>query len=139
LDIAGEILTGLKIIATYAYTDAEITKDNQLPVGNLLNNVAKNTASLWTTYEIQRGNLQGLGFGLGLYYVGDRQGDLANSFVLPSYWRTDAALYYKRNNWKAAINIKNLFDEKYYETSQTRTVIYPGAPLTVLGTISWEF
>ncbi|MBP5975909.1 TonB-dependent siderophore receptor [Brasilonema sp. CT11] len=139
LDVAGEILTGWKIIAAYAYTDAQITKDNQFPVGNLLNNVAKNTASLWTTYEIQRGSLQGLGFGLGLYYVGDRQGDLENSFVLPSYFRTDAALYYKRNNWKAAINIKNLFDEKYYETSGPRTVIYPGAPLTVLGTISVEF
>ncbi|MEH2286530.1 TonB-dependent receptor [Nostoc sp.] len=139
LDVAGEILPGWKVIATYAYTDAEITEDNQLPVGNLLKNVAPHNASLWTTYEIQRGSLQGLGFGLGLYYVGDRQGDLANSFILPSYFRTDAALYYKRNNWKAAINIKNLFDERYYETSQVRTVIYPGAPLTVLGTISWEF
>ncbi|MEH2298990.1 MAG: TonB-dependent siderophore receptor [Nostoc sp.] len=139
LDIAGEILTGWKIIAAYAYTDAQITKDNQYPVGNLLDSVAKNTVSLWTTDEIQRGSLQGLGFGLGLYYVGDRQGDLDNSLVLPSYFRTDAALYYKRNNWKAAINIKNLFDEKYYETSQGRDIIYPGAPLTVLGTISWEF
>ncbi|MEH2010280.1 TonB-dependent siderophore receptor [Nostoc sp.] len=139
LDIAGEILTGWKIIASYAYTDAQITKDNQYAVGNLLDSVAKNTVSLWTTYEIQRGSLQGLGFGLGLYYVGDRQGDLDNSFVLPSYFRTDAALYYKRNNWKFALNIKNLFDEKYYETSQGRDIIYPGAPLTVLGTISWEF
>ncbi|MDF5709346.1 MAG: TonB-dependent siderophore receptor [Nostoc sp. S4] len=139
LDIAGEILSGWKIIGTYAYTNAEITQDNQLPVGNLLNNVAPHSASLWTTYEIQRGSLQGLGFGLGLYYVGDRQGDLDNSFILPSYFRTDAALYYKHNNWKAAINVKNLFDERYYETSQARTVIYPGAPLTVLGTISWEF
>ena len=139
LDIAGEILTGWKIIASYAYTDAQITKDNEYAVGNLLDSVAKNTVSLWTTYEIQRGSLQGLGFGLGLYYVGDRQGDLDNSFVLPSYFRTDAALYYKRNNWKAAINIKNLFDERYYESSQGRDTIYPGAPLTVLGTISWEF
>lgn len=139
LDIAGEILTGWKIIASYAYTDAQITKDNQYAVGNLLDSVAKNTVSLWTTYEIQRGSLQGLGFGLGLYYVGDRQGDLENTVVLPSYFRTDAALYYKRNNWKFALNIKNLFDEKYYETSQGRDIIYPGAPLTVLGTISWEF
>ncbi len=67
------------------------------------------------------------------------QNDLENTVVLPSYFRTDAALYYKRNNWKFALNIKNLFDEKYYETSQGRDIIYPGAPLTVLGTISWEF
>ncbi|MEH1845492.1 MAG: TonB-dependent receptor [Nostoc sp.] len=139
LDVTGEILIGWKIIGSYAYTNAEITKDNLFPVGNLFPNVAKNTASLWTTYEILKGKLQGLGFGLGLYYVGDREAELDNSVVLPSYFRTDAALYYKRNNWKAAINIKNLFDEKYYETSQSRNIIYPGAPLTVLGTISWEF
>ena len=29
------------------------------------------STSLWTTYEIQKGGLQGLGFGLGLFYVGD--------------------------------------------------------------------
>ncbi|MEH2289217.1 TonB-dependent siderophore receptor [Nostoc sp.] len=139
LNVAGEILPGWKIIGSYGYTDAEITRDNLFPVGNRLYNVPKNAASLWTTYEIQRGSLQGLGFGLGLYYVGDRQGDFENSVVLPSYFRTDAALYYKHNNWKAAVNIKNLFDEKYYENAQARSIIYPGAPLTVLGSISVEF
>ncbi|MEH1832774.1 MAG: TonB-dependent siderophore receptor [Nostoc sp.] len=139
LNVAGEILSGLKIIGSYGYTDAEITRDNLFAVGNRLYNVPKNAASLWTTYEIPKGKLQGLGFGLGLYYVGDRQGDFENSVVLPSYFRTDAALYYKHNNWKAAINIKNLFDEKYYENAQSRNIIYPGAPLTVLGTISVEF
>ncbi|MBW4596724.1 MAG: hypothetical protein KME46_28450 [Brasilonema angustatum HA4187-MV1] len=29
---------------------------------------------------------------MGLFYVGDRQGDLANTFELPNYLRTDAAL-----------------------------------------------
>jgi len=139
LDVTGKILPGWNIIASYAYTNAIITKDTEYPVGNLLNNVAKNTASLWTTYEIQKGNLQGLGFGLGLYYVGDREGDLTNDFVLPSYFRTDAALYYKLNKWKFALNIKNLFDVRYYEAAQTNTVIYPGAPLTLLGTVSVRF
>jgi outer membrane receptor protein involved in Fe transport len=82
--IAGEILPGWKIIASYAYTDAEVTKDNATPVGNRFANVPLNQASLWTTYEIQTGNLKGLGFGLGLFYIGDKQGDLANSFKLSS-------------------------------------------------------
>jgi iron complex outermembrane receptor protein len=46
--------------------------------------------------------------------VGDRQGDLDNSYVLPDYFRTDAAVYYGRNNWRAALNFRNLFDIDYF-------------------------
>lgn len=97
LSTVGEILPGWNIIAGYAYTDAEITADNRIPVGNSLVNVPKNSINLWTTYEIQSGSLRGLGVGLGLFYTGERQGDLANTFEVPSYVRTDAAIFYKRN------------------------------------------
>ena len=140
LNVAGEILPGWKIIAGYAHTDAEVSEDPNIPIGDRLTNVAKNTANLWTTYEIQSGNLQGLGFGLGLFFVGERETEIPNSnSQLPSYFRTDAALFYRRNNWRAAINIRNLFDTEYYETSQFRNIIYPGAPFTILGTFSLEF
>lgn len=139
LDVGGEILPGWNIIASAAYIDAFISEDNTLEVGNRLDNVAEFSSSLWTTYEIQSGNLQGLGFGLGLFYVGDRFGDLDNSYVLPSYLRTDAAIYYQRNNWRAALNIKNLFDVEYFTGSDGgRVQVQPGAPLTVLGTFSLE-
>ncbi len=142
LDIAGEILPGWNIIASYAYTDAKVTEDNELPVGSRLANVAENTASLWTTYEIQNGNLQGLGFGIGLFYVGERPGFAGfdpPEFKLPSYLRTDAAVSYRRDNWQAQINIRNLFDTEYYETHQGSNIIYPGAPFSVLGNFSVQF
>jgi outer membrane receptor protein involved in Fe transport len=66
LNIGGEILPGWNIIAGYAYTDAQITEDEDAElVGNQLNNTPENAFNLWTTYEIQTGGLQGLGFGLG--------------------------------------------------------------------------
>jgi iron complex outermembrane receptor protein len=142
LDIAGEILPGWKIITSYTYTNAEVTEDNALPVGSRLANVPEHSASLWTTYEIQRGSLQGLGFGLGVFYVAERPG-FADSdppeFELPSYLRTDAAVYYRRNNWKLGLNIRNLFDINYYETHQGNDIVYPGAPFTVIGSFSMEF
>ncbi|NEQ21748.1 MAG: TonB-dependent receptor, partial [Microcoleus sp. SIO2G3] len=96
--------------------------------------------SLWTTYEIQSGNLQGLGFGLGLFFVDERQGDLANSFEVPSYLRTDVGIFYRRNNWRAAVNIKNLFDIDYVEsTGNDRSRITTGQPFTVIGSVSVEF
>ncbi|MDF5719283.1 MAG: TonB-dependent receptor [Rhizonema sp. PD37] len=139
LDVAGEILTGWNIIASYAYTDAKVTKSNDGQQGNQFYNVPYNAASLWTTYKIQTGNLQGLGFGLGLFYVGDRQGDLANDFKVDSYLRTDASIFYRRNNLRLGLNFKNLFNVDYIEASRTRTTVNPGAPFTVQGTISWEF
>lgn len=140
LDVIGEILDGWNIIASYAYTDAEITEDNFFSVGNELANVPENSASLWTTYEIQSGSLQGLGFGAGLFFVGDRQGDLDNSFQLPSYVRTDAAIYYRRNNWRAAVNFQNLFNVDYIRSSAGfREAIYPGEPFTVIGSVSVQF
>ncbi|WP_138503472.1 TonB-dependent receptor [Nostoc sp. PA-18-2419] len=139
LDIAGEILPGWNIIASYANTDAKVTKSNDGQQGNQLYNVPYNAASLWTTYELQTGSLQGLGFGLGLFYVGDRQGDLANDFKVDSYLRTDASVFYRRNKLSLGLNFKNLFNVDYIEASRTRTTVNPGAPFTVQGTVSWEF
>ena len=140
LSIQGAILPGWSIIAGYAYTNAEITKDNRLPVGNLLSNVPENAVNLWTTYEVQRGPWKGFGGGVGLFFVGERQGDLENSFQLPSYLRTDAAIFYRRDRLRVGLNIRNLFNVDYFEASPFgRFFVYPGAPFTVQGTISWQF
>jgi iron complex outermembrane receptor protein len=139
-DLSGEILPGWNIFAGYAYTDARIKEDrNPLIVGNVLNNVPEHSFNLWTSYELQSGKFKGLGFGLGLFYAGDRQGDLANSFELPSYLRTDAAIFYRRDRFRVALNFKNLFDVDYAETAFNRTRVSPGEPFTVQGTVSWQF
>jgi iron complex outermembrane recepter protein len=143
LDVAGEILPGWNIIASYAYTDAEVTDsgdDPFFPEGLRNANVAPNTASLWTTYEIQTGTLQGLGFGIGVFYVDNRPGDFDNTYELPSFIRTDAAVYYRRDNWRAALNIKNLFDERYFAGADFgTTTVRPGEPFTIVGSIAVEF
>ncbi|WP_339394204.1 TonB-dependent siderophore receptor [Nostoc sp. UHCC 0870] len=139
VNLSGAILPGWNIITGYAYTDARIEEDNALPVGNRLSNVPKHSFNLWTTYEIQAGNLKGLGFGLGLFYVGERQGDLGNSFEIPGYLRTDAAIFYKQDNWRAALNVRNLFGVDYFESSFNRNRLFAGEDLTIQGTISWQF
>lgn len=139
LDISGEIRPGWNIVASAFLNNTVITKDNDLPLGDTLINAPKNGASLWTTYEIQKGDLKGLGFGAGLFYVGDREAELPNDFVLPSYVRADASIFYKRDKWRVGLNFKNLFNTRYFESSQNTDLIYPGPPFTVQGTISVEF
>ncbi len=139
LSLAGEILPGWNLLASYAYNDARVTRDNSISVGNRVLQTTPHAASLWTTYEIQQGNLRGLGFGLGLFYVGDRAGDTANSFQVPSYVTTDAAIFYKRDQFRAALNFKNLFNVDYFENAFSRLRVATGAPFTVQGTVSWQF
>jgi iron complex outermembrane recepter protein len=137
LDIAGEISPGWKVIANYAYIDGEVTKDNVIPVGDRLFGVPEHSAGLWTTYELQHGSLQGLGFGAGLYFVGEQEVDLPNTFQLPSYLRADASIFYRRQNYRFAVNFKNISNVKYYEVDGYS--IDPAPPFTVLGTVSVEF
>ncbi|KPQ39254.1 MAG: iron complex outermembrane recepter protein [Phormidium sp. OSCR] len=141
LDITGEILPGWNLIGSYSYIDAQVTQDNQFDVGNRLPGVPEHSASLWTSYEIQSGDLAGLGFGVGINWVGDRQGDLDNSFTLDNYFLTNAAVFYQRNNWQLNLGLRNLFDVNYVVgTPRTRTRgIEPGAPFTVTGSIRYEF
>ncbi|MBF2014946.1 MAG: TonB-dependent siderophore receptor [Rivularia sp. T60_A2020_040] len=139
-DISGQITPGWKVIASYSYIDAFVSKDTSGLEGRRRDNIPEHAASLWTTYELQKGSLQGLGFGLGLFFVGDRFGDLDNSYILPSYIRTDASIFYKRDNWRAAVNIRNLFDQTYFNGSEGgRLGVYYGEPLTVVGSFAVEF
>ena len=140
LDIAGEIVPGWNLAASYAYTDTEILDDNRANFnGKQLQNVPRNAFGLWTTYELQSGSLKGLGVGIGFFNQGERQGNLINSFTLPGYWRTDASLFYRRENFRAALNVQNLFDKQYFEGARDLVRVVPGAPLTISGTISFEF
>ena len=139
VSVAGEITPEWNIIASYAYTDAIISEDDVFTEGNFLRNVPEHAASLWTTYQIKSGSLRGWGLGLGLYYVGERQGDFNNSFSLPGYLRTDASLFYRRRNLAASLNFQNLFDVNYYQGARNDLRVIPGAPFTVFGKVSVEF
>ncbi|MGD1936041.1 MAG: TonB-dependent siderophore receptor [Cyanophyceae cyanobacterium] len=141
LDIIGEILPGWNIVANYAYTDADITEDNTGIEGNRLFGVPEHNFNLWTSYEIQEGDLEGLRFGIGFNYVSDRFGDNDNSFILEDYFLTNAAIAYERDNWEMAINFRNLFDIDYIDSSEGSRAFEnrPGEGFTVLGRFSIRF
>jgi iron complex outermembrane receptor protein len=140
LDLAGEVSPGLRLIATYALTDSKVTEDNRPEfVGDRTINVPLHSGSLWAVYEVQAGDLQGLGVGAGVYVVGERSGDFVDEgFTIPGYTRVDALLYYRRNNWKVQLNVENLFDRNYIESSFGSDVLV-GAPFTIRGQVSYTF
>lgn len=150
LDVSGQITDELSLIGSYAFTDARITKDNEGRQGNRMNNVPEHAGSLWLKYDIRRYEpLNGLSFGAGVFIAGQREGDDANTFVLPGYVRLDAFAAYRYRlgdaNLIAQFNIRNLLDKTYYESTDPfqsappRVGIYPGAPLMAMGSIRLEF
>jgi iron complex outermembrane recepter protein len=137
LDIAGEIIPGWRVIASGYLNDGFVSKDNNLPKGRRLTNAPTHGASLWTTYQVQKGDWKGWGIGAGMFFVGDRTANIEDPLTLPSYVRTDASISYKRDNLRAALNFKNIFNVKYYESNDFLT--FPQAPFTLQGTVSLEF
>jgi outer membrane receptor protein involved in Fe transport len=138
-EISGEIIPGWWIHGFYSYTDATVTEDEIIPVGSLVEGVASHNAGLWTSYEIPQGIWKGLGFGGGITWNSDksngmaksttaaqtlRPGDTANSFTLPSYLQTDAAIFYSQNNFKAAISVQNLFNSGIEDEEVTKRSLF---------------
>lgn len=141
-DIAGSITPAWKLIAAYTYTDAYVESDNSLPVGDALSNVPRHHASVWNTYEFQTPALKGLGVGAGIYYVGEREANLPNTYKLPGYVRTDASLSYQSGAWRTQLNVINLFDRKYYTGGSASVFNYtldPSRPLSAQLSVTYRF
>jgi iron complex outermembrane receptor protein len=157
LDVTGQITDHASVIASYAYTDARITKDNRTLngvlrgyEGNRLTNVPEHAASLWVKYDVNGYEApEGWSFGVGGVLAGQREGDVENSFQLPGYIRMDAFAAYRLKVGPTRVttqfNIRNLLDKRYYESTDPdinvspRLGVYPGAPLTAVGSVRVEF
>ncbi|WP_246663249.1 TonB-dependent siderophore receptor [Rhizobium sp. WL3] len=152
LEGKAEINDVFSVIASYAYTDSEITRDNSNASGvnnegNRLAFVPEHQAALWLDYSVQSdGAWGGLSFGGGARYVGQTFGDNANAFDVPGYTLFDAALRYdfgkadpKLEGLKASLNVSNLFDKKYVSTCIGATGCYWGEGRTVYGTLKYSW
>jgi iron complex outermembrane receptor protein len=140
-EAALQLLPGWDLTTAYTYNDAEITKDNTLPVGARLQGVPEFAFSAWTKYVLQDGLFRGLGFGLGGRYYTDQEGDAtySNPFKLPAFGIMDAAVYYTRDRFHAQVNINNVLDERHFVGSYNDLYVLPGEPLTVRATLGWAF
>lgn len=131
-DFSGQVTDKVRVLANYAFIDAEITKDNNTAlVGARLINVPKQSGSALAMYEdgFSAGRY---GFGAGATYVGKRAGNSLDSFELPSYTTVRTMAYWKPNKTlRFSLDIDNLFDKTYYASSYDVYWITPGAPRTV--------
>ena len=117
LSATGRITDKWQVFAGYAYMDSEQIDGGDMPLnrannGNELPNTPKNSASLWTTYQV----LPRLTVGGGAFYVDDVFGNVANTTMVESYVRWDAMAAYKlTKNIDLQLNVQNLTNETYYD------------------------
>ena len=128
IELSGKatVVPGFDIVASYSYTNIEITEGPAVAGGTLRGKVPvgapSHTAALWGDYTFQNGPAEGFGFGAGVRYVGSSYGDDLNTDAMrvPAYTLVDAALYYDLSSlgrefkgWKIALNVNNVFDKTY--------------------------
>lgn len=138
-ETAAELMPGLKLTAAYTYLDAEVTKDNDIPVGTPLIGVPDHTVSAWLKYTVQSGWAKGFGVGIGGRYYTQQSGDTYNTFNLPAYGLMDAALYYERDDYRVQVNFNNVFDKRHFVGSYSDLYVLPGEPFNVSASLTWKF
>ncbi len=158
-DVAGEILPGWNLIATYSHLPfARITKDRGTEfdedgnvIGTNLGNqgkrlflAAEHTGTLWSTYEFRNEWLRGLKLGGGIQGVGKRQGDPGNNYQLPSFVTGNLMASYQvkvmpKMRLTAQLNVLNVSDEKYFVGTNSGNFITVGAPRTFLGSLRLDY
>jgi iron complex outermembrane recepter protein len=115
------------VVLNYAFTDAIVSKDNTIRYGVRLPGVPKHGFGSLTSYEFERGRLAGLGLGAGVYSYTRRLPTLSNAtpFLLDGFTRSDLFVSYRWRRWRAQVNMKNVNNVLYYETSSFNIVSQP--------------
>jgi iron complex outermembrane receptor protein len=129
------------VLASYAYLDSELTRDNFFQVGNQLVAVPKHSGRLWGRYTFgPDSTLAGLFVGAGLYATTEQAIDLSNTFFTPGYCTLDAAAGYAIGPLRLGLTVKNITDKEYFVPyTYLGNRVAPGAPRTVYGTVSFLF
>jgi iron complex outermembrane receptor protein len=144
LDVLGQITDELQVVGNYAYTDTEVLKSSSLPIGARFANIPLQSGSLWLKYTFRDGALKGFGMGSGVFFADSKEGDGANTFELPGYARWDAGIYYSRDlgsgqEMKVQLNVANLLDRTYYESSSSTGSVVPGTPRSIMLQMGLKF
>ncbi|HEY4140272.1 MAG TPA: TonB-dependent siderophore receptor [Pseudolabrys sp.] len=122
----GYVTTKWQASVGYAYTDARIVNDLSATIvaGNVVQLAPKNQFSFWNKYQVT----DTWAASVGVIYFSDSFANSDDAVRLPGWTRVDAAVFYKINEqWKAQLNVENLFNKGYWASADGNNNISPGA------------
>ncbi|MES2810080.1 MAG: TonB-dependent receptor [Bacteroidota bacterium] len=138
LEVIGNPVAGLSLVAGYAYNDNRILVASSGPgvvniVGNKVTASPQSVANFWASYTLQN-ELKGLGFGVGANYADKNFFTSDNTFYMPSYTVINSTLFYDQSKWRVGLKLNNIGNKKYWDiggNSQT--------PRNVMASLSFKF
>lgn len=112
--------------------------------------------ALYADYQFTEGFLKGFGVNVGVDYKGDVAGDNASGFTTttpingefvparPTFLVAGRVLWnlgfsYRAKEWKAKLQISNLFNKDYILAAGSRSSLIVGDPMAVKGSITYDF
>ena len=137
VDVTARLPLHLRVMVSYAYVDAFISKAlldpdfaRPLAAGTPLINVPAHSGNLLLFREFALGERL-LSIGGGINYVDKRLGETGTTFFLPSYTLVKLfGSFDVTHNLKLWAEVNNLFDKVYYPSSYAQLWVNPGAPRT---------
>ena len=137
---AWQMSAGYNHIFSGQLTSATATATTSvLPVGTPLPLLPQDTFSLWNRYQFT----ELFGAGVGLVYHSKNIATLqpeSNRVTLPAYTTVDAALFFKfSETLSAQVNVNNVFNQGYILSADSNDNLTPGAPTTVLVSVTSKF
>lgn len=147
------------VLASYTFLDAKVTRSNTpgqegtRPQDGWGTTSPRHMASLWVTYRMLSGVLNGASLGLGARYMGSTldygpsASEPGNSYAreakTPAYTVYDAVLGYEPDaHWRFALKVNNVFDKLYVANPCGGTQLsacYYGPRRTVLFTTAYRW
>lgn len=106
-----------KLIANYAFTDAELTADipgGGAPAGSVLAGVPRHSGGLWLDYDRRDPDGDGWRMGSGIHAASSAYVDAINLYKTGGYATFDASASYSRAGLSVALQVKNLTDREYF-------------------------
>ncbi|MFL9709222.1 TonB-dependent receptor [Methylobacillus sp. Pita1] len=121
IGFAGSLTPSWQVFGGYTYLDSELVNNGPRATdavnnGNEFPGIAKNSANIWTTYNVT----EKWTVGGGANYMDRVYANTANTIILPSWTRFDAMTSYKIDkNLTLQLNVLNLTDKRYFDKTFT--------------------
>jgi len=137
LEAVSDVSDKLRLTASYAFNDAEVTKGNNGDQGKVPKNVPRHLAALWLDYKLPFG----VGVSGGARYTGSTYGDAANNVKNEGYTLVDAGVHYDfgggLDGVRLALNARNLFDKRFINCQDG--YCYRGEARSVVTSLSYRW
>lgn len=147
LSARAEVTSSLSVIAGYSYIDSVVKESvDASEVDHMPARIPQHQASLWATYTVDSGALEGLTVGGGMRYLGSSWGNNANTFKVGAVTLFDAMASYdfgaKSPDLKGLslqVNVKNIGDERYVASCANAYACFYGEGRTIVATLKKQW